>query len=85
MHAGFMSLDKESNKLGSFFFWLAEQRNRDEDQSRRLIIWLNGGPGCSSMVGMMWENGPFTIHFGGKLLVRGSSTCSYLYTYYNRR
>lgn len=67
MHAGFMNLDKESNKLGSFFFWLAEQRNRDEDQPRRLIIWLNGGPGCSSMVGMMWENGPFTIHFGGNL------------------
>ncbi len=65
MYAGFMPVDLQSNKEGSLFFWLAKKRVQQTDVNattpEKLVIWLNGGPGCSSMVGMMWENGPFTI------------------------
>jgi hypothetical protein len=27
-----------------------------------LVAWFNGGPGCSSMFGMFFEHGPFTIN-----------------------
>lgn len=40
------------------FYFFFESRNSKKDP---VVIWLTGGPGCSSELAMFYENGPFNI------------------------
>jgi carboxypeptidase D len=52
--------------INQLFFWLVS--NSDKlSSSRPLVLWLNGGPGCSSMDGMWIENGPYRVNQNGKV------------------
>lgn len=35
-----------------------------------VVVWFNGGPGCSSMLGFMSENGPWVINDNSKDIVQ---------------
>ncbi|CAF4465588.1 unnamed protein product [Rotaria sp. Silwood2] len=55
MHAGQLPLDPKHNE--TLFFWhFASQYIADKS---RTVIWFNGGPGCSSLIGAWTEIGPF--------------------------
>ncbi|KAI9335126.1 Alpha/Beta hydrolase protein [Obelidium mucronatum] len=72
MHAGLLPvIGKDNADLGSLFFWMFSARTKQK--TSKLVFWLNGGPGCSSMDGLFLENGPFIPTADGNILIRESS------------
>ncbi|EQC26141.1 hypothetical protein SDRG_16031 [Saprolegnia diclina VS20] len=56
-YAGNVALPSNGQKM---FYWLVEsQANPSTDP---LVLWLNGGPGCSSLGGFFTELGPFVVN-----------------------
>ncbi|CAO2814051.1 unnamed protein product [Amaranthus hypochondriacus] len=62
-YAGYVTVDKNHGK--SLFYWFFEADKKP--QNKPLLLWLNGGPGCSSIgYGEAEELGPFFPQKGSK-------------------
>lgn len=55
-YSGYVDLTGTSKKI---HYLLTESQN--DPSTDPLIVWFNGGPGCSSLIGFATENGPWTF------------------------
>jgi len=60
--SGYYSVDKDELDK-NYFFWLFESRSNPSTDP--LVIWLTGGPGCSSQLALLSENGPCKVSEDG--------------------
>ncbi|KAI6762596.1 hypothetical protein HG530_008576 [Fusarium avenaceum] len=56
-YAGLLPISKNPKEERELFFWFFPSTN--PKAGKEVVIWLNGGPGCSSLSGLLTENGPF--------------------------
>uniref|UniRef100_A0A166JFP7 Carboxypeptidase n=1 Tax=Daucus carota subsp. sativus TaxID=79200 RepID=A0A166JFP7_DAUCS len=59
-YSGYVPIGAADGKKLFYYFVLSE-RNPTEDP---VVLWLNGGPGCSSFDGFVYEHGPFNFEKG---------------------
>ena len=62
-YAGYLTVDKK-NKRRIFYWYFESQKDPTTDP---VVLWTNGGPGCSGLIGMGTEHGPFFIDRDGDL------------------
>ena len=63
IYSGYLNTLIEENKL--FYIYIPSQNKPDSDP---LFLWLNGGPGCSSLFGLICEIGPVVLDpYSGEL------------------
>lgn len=62
-YSGYLDDDEQDKHL---FYWFFESRN--DPKNDPIVLWLNGGPGCSSMGGLFMELGPASINKKGEVV-----------------
>eukprot|EP00633_Aureoumbra_lagunensis_P001394 CAMPEP_0197293230 /NCGR_PEP_ID=MMETSP0890-20130614/27412_1 /TAXON_ID=44058 ORGANISM="Aureoumbra lagunensis, Strain CCMP1510" /NCGR_SAMPLE_ID=MMETSP0890 /ASSEMBLY_ACC=CAM_ASM_000533 /LENGTH=310 /DNA_ID=CAMNT_0042767787 /DNA_START=117 /DNA_END=1046 /DNA_ORIENTATION=- len=65
--AGYIEIEKR----GELFYWFFE--SRDDPSHDPLVLWFSGGPGCSSMLALFSENGPYVIGDDGEAALNAYS------------
>jgi len=58
-YSGYLKTSKKA-----LFFWFFESRH--QPKSDPTLMWLTGGPGCSSQLALLAENGPCRVNKDGK-------------------
>ncbi|KAJ9175581.1 hypothetical protein P3X46_014124 [Hevea brasiliensis] len=66
-YSGYIIVDRSAGR--ALFYWLIEAPKTVKPNLKPLVLWLNGGPGCSSVAyGASEEIGPFRVRSDGKTL-----------------
>lgn len=60
VYTGYLDVDQGAKHL--FFYFFESRRHPETDD---VMMWINGGPGCSAALGLLFEHGPCSIDVNG--------------------
>lgn len=72
IYSGFIQIDKSFNS--QIFYVLLSKNEFEENDTSPLTVWLNGGPGLSSLIGLFTEMGPLKFSSEISLMVNGNTS-----------
>ena len=61
-YSGYVTVDQTAGR--ALFYWFATAQTSKPTEAP-LIVWLQGGPGCSSLIGLLTEHGPVRMAAAG--------------------
>ena len=56
-YSGYITVNETLGK--KLYYWFVE--SQDNPAKDPVLLWMQGGPGCSGLLGFFQENGPFKI------------------------
>ncbi|KAF3672901.1 Serine carboxypeptidase-like 40 [Capsicum annuum] len=75
-YGGYVTVNESSGR--ALYYYFTEDENPN---SLPLLLWLNGGPGCSSIAyGAMEELGPFRVNTANVLFLKSPAGVGFSYT-----
>lgn len=72
MYSGYLSLDSQSDKYHYLFV-------KSETRDAPLLLWINSGSGCSSLLNFFYENGPYIFDDTTKRLIANPYSLNKIY------
>lgn len=63
--SGYLTVSGSESNGRHLFYWFVESQG--DPSKDPVVLWTNGGPGCSGFLGLGTEHGPFLFHKNGTL------------------
>lgn len=64
-YSGYLEADDKNPTNRFWHYWFVESQS--DPATDPLVLWLNGGPGCSSLLGLLTELGPYSVAPNGEI------------------
>ncbi|XP_077497462.1 putative serine carboxypeptidase CPVL [Amblyomma americanum] len=76
-YSGFISVDRRNSRADNSFLFFLYIKSKEYSENKPLLLWLQGGPGKSSLFGQFLENGPLGIDASGQRYYRNHTLLNY--------